>query len=360
MRFVVNLTSPNVTTSLKGGNFRGEPRWERQVTEALLEAGHTVHTIMSGAWSPLETKPSNLIYGITPELASQCVCLAHDFQPNSVPPIFKASLFNMFSIHYFRDIPEKVQEYKNKYGRNLIFTQGYLGSNNERDIIKAVGSDHYEFLGVPGVPSVSMEDNFGKKKLLWISRGIHLHAFPEKENPELIHFINWVKSRMAADPELEFYIVSGLSQRDMDWQGWNCTVEERIFQSKIIQELNPYRNRVKVPVNLDWNEILDLMKNVKLSVSIAPDRWGGPPCEAAAWGIPYLQPDAPAMFEHMAGGYLHAGSIQDKLSMYTRLMDDHSFYREKGDQYRNFVNQHHTYTAFNKRLDEILKSRGIS
>lgn len=357
MRFVVNLTSPNVTNSLKGGNYRGEPRWERQAVEALLEHGHTVHTIMHGAWNGTP-KPDGLHYGL-PADPQNCVCIAHDFQPASVPPIFKASIFNMFSIHYFRDMPEKVDEYKNKYGRNLIYTQGYYQSANERDIIKAAGEPFYEYLGVPGMPKVYEQDNFGKKKLLWLSRGVHLHAFPGKENPDLTPFIEWVLKRMQKDPELEFVICSGLSQADMDWQGWKCTVEERIFESSVMQKLQPVRNRVKVPVNLDWNEILDLMQDVKLSISVAPDRWGGPPVEAAGFGIPYVQMAPPAMFEHMEGGYLVSANQHERLKIYDQLMDDHSFYRTKGDQYREFVRKHHTYEAFNKRLLEILAARGI-
>lgn len=358
MKFVVNLTSPNVTNSLKGGNFRGEPRWERQAVEALLEHGHTVNTIMSGAWTGT-AKPGNLHYGL-PSNPQDFIGMAHDFQPASVPPIFKASIFNMFSIHYFRDIPEKVKEYKNKYGNNLIFTQGYYKSANEKDIIKAVGTSNYEYLGVPGIPKIYEGDNFNKKKILWISRGIHLHAFPGKENPELVTFIDWVISKLEKDPALEFIICSGLSQRDMDWQKWNCTVEERIFQSSIIQKLQPYRNRIQVPIDLDWNKILDLMEDVKLSVSIAPDRWGGPPVESAGYGIPYVHIAPPAMFEHMDGGCLASSDNIHRLKIYDKLMDNHSFYRSEGDKYREFTRKHHTYEAFNKRVLEILSSRGIN
>jgi hypothetical protein len=359
MRFVVNLTSPNVTESLKHGNFRGEPRWERQATEALLELGHPVHTISNGTWSPSNTKPHNLHYCISNELAKEAVCLAHDFQPDSVPPIFKSSIFNMFSTHYFRDIPEKVTNYKNIYKQNLVFTQGYLNSQNEKDIIKAVGKEYVEYLGCPSANKVHYQDNFNKPNLVWLSRGVHLHAFPGKENPELIQFIDWVKERLEKDSNLKFFIITGLSQRDMDWQKWNCTVEERVWQSTVIQRLNSVKSQVVIPVNLDWCEVLDIMADTKLSISIAPDRWGGPPVEAGMFGIPYVAPQDHSLYKHMGAGLLEASHLTDRIKLYTQLMDNHEMYRSHGDLYREFIKNNHTYESFQKQLLSILKKRGI-
>lgn len=359
MKFAVNLTSPTVVDSLKKGNYRGEPRWERQAVEALLEGGHEVYTLMDGSWSPPHTKPGNLHYTVNSNIAKDCVGIAHDFQPASVPPIFKAQIFNMFSIHYFRDLPDKVQEYKNKYGRNLIFTQGYYGTPNEQDIIKAAGQDYYEYLPVPGIPKIHDVDNFNKKRIVWLSRGIHLHAFPDKENPELVPFIDWVKSKLEQDNQLEFFIIPGLGQRDMDWQKWNCTVEERVFQSPIMQRLNPWRSQIKVVCDVGWDEILDIMADTKLSVSVAPDRWGGPPVEAAMYGIPYVSPAHPHCFMHV-GGHISTHAIGDRIRAYDKLFTDHNHYRSTGDSLRNFCRDHYTYESFRNHLMRMLAARGIT
>ena len=145
----------------------------------------------------------------------------------------------------------------------------------------------------------------------------------------------------------------------MDWQGWKCTVEERIFESPIMQILNPVRNRITVAQKMGWDKILQVVSNSKLSITPTSERYGGPPAEAGAYGIPYVTDDRPTMFG-MFTDRLCASSMQERLAIYDRLMDEHTFYRQSGDSYRKFIQTHHTYDAFIRNLFRILSERGIS
>ena len=46
------------------------------------------------------------------------------------------------------------------------------------------------------------------------------------------------------------------------------------------------------------------------------------------------------------------------LDVWDRLLDDDVHYCQSGDAYRRFVDDHYTYAAFVRRVDEICAKRG--
>lgn len=289
MRYLVHVRDSNITKSLADDNLRGESRWERQAAEALVQAGHQVHSDTGGHWK--NNKPDNFHFGIDAKYASETVAITHDFHNRFLNKNYKACIFNIFSTHQLRDNQSLIQKYINQYGNRFILTYGYYNSFSQiEDLLKYVDESAIEFLGAPSAPYVTEEDSFNCKNLIWISRGVHLHTFPGRENPSLERYILWIKQKLDEDKEANFNIISGLTQKDMDWQKWHCTVEQRIFQSPIMQTLQPYRDRIHVIVDAGWKDILELCKKTKLFVSLDLTRWGGPPIESAMFGIPYVSP----------------------------------------------------------------------
>lgn len=361
MRYAVSLRDSKISSSLRKDNVRGESRWERQVAEALIQGNNLVFCRAGGVWLPKQTMPDNFKFGIDASTSTQTVAITHDFIDGLMVPNFKACLFNIYNTHQLRDGGPLIEAYRKHYKDRIMFTHGYYQDQAQVNDLISVGvrPEEIRFLGAPSATQVYEQDNFNKKILLWTSRGIHLHTFPGKENPYLDKYVSWIKEKLETDSELQFVMITGLDQADMDWQGWGCTVEERIFQSPIMEKLQSVKHQIKVLTSLGWDQVLEIMANTKLCVSLDLSRFGGPPIECGMYGIPYVSPVGPTAFMSVPG-YLHTANVDEMLGMYSMLFSDHKLYREYGDAGREHVRKYHTYEAFRIRLAEILAEKGVS
>lgn len=137
------------------------------------------------------------------------------------------------------------------------------------------------------------------------------------------------------------------------------------------------RHRVKIHPSIDWSAVLKIYERTKLCVN-DPTAFGGPPIEAASFGIPQVgvecslwhttdpaaarwrqAPDydglSPAFPEFVGiGGVTFGGtgspSVVDVLDNWHR---DEVSYRKAGDAYRNYVDETYTYASFVRHLDAL-------
>jgi hypothetical protein len=160
----------------------------------------------------------------------------------------------------------------------------------------------------------------------------------------------WILSKLSHDNMLEFHIMFGLS----DFNGHSP--EEAIWSIPSMSLLSRFRDRIKIHGELGWDEVLNLMSKTKLCIAF-PLRYGGPPLEASMFGIPMIgQPDISPFIE--LPEYIGVNYDNDRfMTEIERLYSDHSYYRIKGDAYRNYSNNNYTYSAFLKNLNILTLER---
>lgn len=357
MKYLVNLTSPIITT-LRDGNFRGEPRWERNVVDALLTAGREVHTTRE-VWSSELPKPSNFHDGVNQEWLDDSVFISYgvpkEIFTGYVPPDLKVP----YRIIQYHDGPS--YEYKDtflKYDRekpgSIVATTSFKAWRYKTRLDDVFGSHLVEHVIGPTVPYVDLEcNNFNKKNLLWSYRNFQSYA--EKDATGMHVLMKQISSYMDKDPSLTLTIVAqSLLQDPLDW----------FFGFSFTDQLQKHASRIFIKSNIEWHEMIQLVKESKLIVSPA-EPLGGPPFEAAMFGIPTILESEtnPFIDNHRTPFFpevlmARRGISQEFLSLLDRLYKDESLYRLHGDAYRNYVHNNATYTAYVNQLEQIMTKRG--
>lgn len=379
MRICVSLRDP-APANLKEGNLRSEGRWERQVLEAVLENDRVteVYTVGPG-WAGNHRKYKG---GMKANIANSTVLLAQDWNYNNIRKFrFKAVIVNIFSGPWVEQIKE-VKKYAANIGKKLFFTMGFpvmhrneLGLENWHEGMRmAEGNSHLEkflprnhilLLPVPGAPYVTKDSNFDKKKILWAQRLVFMSQMGT--SPTLL----WSLQQLEKDPSLSLDVLTGWKLDEVkDHVDGNVVYHSSIKKAFWnLEAFAPFgdsvRNRVRIHLERSWEQVLQMYSEAKI-FSTHGRLFGGPPIEAGLHGIPFVGSgktgalcDCPV--------YLHAniegptGNEEDLggVDILDKLLNDRDYYTEIGNAYRDYVEEHYTYAAFNRNLNKILTDRGL-
>jgi len=346
---------------LSDGNLRGERRWERNAAAALLVAGRDVGTPQHVMQKPPNTTWQDVVN------PSDCdLYLAHG-GPNDKCGIntFAAEAPRMV-LNYFgfpgEPLCSEIIQCASHRGRRasgppVVFTVNFRALTSVIEALRRLMSeDMVDWLPTPAVSHVRFDhDPRAQQTLLWAGRGIDLSMDAVCE-----HLWPWVVDRLQ-NSNLQFEILTGMGPTDLDFRKFQGSITDWFWGLAGTEALRPVRERVIVHGWMDWHDVFKVYARTRAVVG-PPQRFGGPPLEAAAYGIPTIGlPNGLSVFHDSFGNvfeeYLSSsrwnGVGPDHLAILDRLLDDEAFFRRSGDAYRNYVHENYTYAAFVKRLDEI-------
>lgn len=366
MSYVVDMRE-TANGRLGDDNLKGERRWERHVVAALLAAGRRTQSSHSN-W----TRPTSPHWGgVTDDLTGKIFLAEAD--PEHVrfrgrPRVFISDAFS----HMTPGCEHEIRNAMQAIGRERVFLTHSFRAHVPQKFLSPDLHDRIRWLPVPAVPNVYWShDSWSQKTLLWSGRAIHLYLM--NALPPVLDLLDWIRARMLEDQELKFEILLGeerVDQAKADWWVWRFAEFERVFKD--------LRSRVIIHTSRSWQEVQQAYARTKLCVNAAM-KFGGPPIEAAAFGIPVActasvsvfhgaDPDAkdpsqtaypsfPEMVSVDAGGgettmdYLGGRRLVDQLDVWFKNGVE---YYHAGNAYRKFVDETYTYAAFLKRLDALL------
>lgn len=343
LHYIAHVTgSPDATGDFKSQNFRGEPRWERNVADALHTNGRLVGTTLPG-WK-------GVACGGTAD-----VSIAHGADSYA----YFAENCRFFINHYYSPPHPKpqahIREQMAQVGpEKVLLTSGFESSGQYRQL-RDLFPRNFAWLPVPAVVDVHREhDGFDQKTLLWANR-----TFIEMTDcyqDAARRLFTWVAEKMKQDPSLLFEVLSGVPVEE----GLEPKMWSRDYFSGPMHDV---RERVIVLPGMSWRDVGAVWARTKLCVH-SPMMYGGPPFEAASWGIPTVgypstspfhdEQERPKFPEYL-GAELHDGAFLGHLE---RLFSDHAFYRMTGDAYREYTAKHNTFAGFVAYLDRLAERLG--
>ena len=374
MKYVVDILTP-ACASLESDNLKGERRWERQAARALLDAGRQVGSARPNIWARPDVPNWT---GHVDNLTGHTLITQAD--PGSVRYRPGASFFLTNVFCGLTDAAEaEIRRAIAEMGRERVFLTHSFQLNVALKRLPGDLHDRIRWLPVPAVPSVHWDaDPFTNKLFLWSARAISFKLIRPLQT--IIDLLDWIRGCLKEDPELRFEVMAAednLQQpADAERYVWSFPVFEQAFRD--------VRSQVKIHPSLPWDEVQRIVARAKLIVN-DPTAFGGPPIEAASYGIPVVGtnfssfhttdpatarwPGAvdagmvwPAFKEFVcvngtALGWGGASSVTtgypltDHLDLWHR---DPDAYRKAGAGYRQFVHDTYTYDVFVKKLDEMI------
>lgn len=340
---------------LSDGNLRGERRWERNAAAALLAEGREV----GGPFHVMRRRPE---YPTWLDVVDPGACdwyIAHGgLNDNCGIDTFAAKAPKLV-LNYFGfpgdALCNEILGASKK--RRVVFTVNFRALTSDLEALRQrMPEGMVEWLPTPAVLRVLFDhDPRGQKTLLWAGRGIDLSMDAVCE-----HLWPWVVDRLQ-NSDLRFEILTGMGPTDLEFRKFRGSISDWFWSLQGTEGLRPVREKVQVHGWLDWDDVGAIYARTRAVIG-PPQRFGGPPLEAAAYGIPTIGlPNFISAFHDSFGNafeeYLSSsrwnGVGPDHLALLDRLLDDEVFFRRTGDAYREYVHDHYTYAAFVRRLDEI-------
>lgn len=377
MKYVVDMRE-TANGALDDDNLKGERRWERHVVSALLGAGRQVASSHAN-W----TRPSTPLWqGVTDDFSGAALITEAD--PDHVryrgrPDAFVSNAFSVMTPSAEAEIRHAIADLGR---RRVVLTHSFQAHVPQKRLPPDL-HDLIRWLPVPAVPHVHWDhDGFFNKTLLWSGRAIHLYLMPPVFKP-VLDLLDWIRGCLQEDHGLTFEILLGeerVDQTTADNWVWRFPAFEQAFRD--------LRDRVVVHTSRSWREVQEVYARTKLCVN-AGMMFGGPPIEAASFGIPvagtasvsvFHTADAaaaepsltalPAFPEYVAAdsGAEVAGTVSVSVfraavagfSNNRRLVDhldawhrNAAEYHRVGDAYRKFVDATYTYASFVHHLDAL-------
>lgn len=358
MRYIVDMRE-TANGSLDDDNLKGERRWERHVIGALLSAGRQVASSHAD-W----TRPSTALWqGVTGDFFGAVFIAEADpehVRYRSRPDAFISNAFSVMTPNAEAEIRGAISE----LGRQRVVLTHSFPAHIPQKRLSPDLHDLIRWLPAPAVPYVHWDYNgFAQKTLLWSGRAIHLYLMPPVFKP-VTDLLDWIRACLLADRELTFEILLGeerVDQAAADHWVWRFPAFETVFRD--------LRNRVVVHTSRTWQEVQAIYARTKLCVNAAM-KFGGPPIEAASFGIPVAGTSTVSVF-HMADASAAEPShtatpafpeyvavsedsgnhrLVDQLDLWYR---DEVEYRRIGNAYRKFVDETYTYAAFVRYFDAL-------
>jgi hypothetical protein len=356
MKYLHHVTAPIITT-INANCYRGEPRWERNAFEAMITSGRLVHTTDSSVWQSSEPKPPNFHNGVNSDWQDDSLLITYGVVQN--PHITQRAKYYM--VQYVDGPDEKHKDLFLRYRGNIVATCSFLSWEYIDRLQNVLGKENVEYVPGPMVPKVYNSDNFNQKYLTWSYR--NFNYFARDKHQEMERLMSWVSEQMNKDKHLRLAITVG------SWDPSQITniktqARDLVLSYSFMNCID--KDRLDVFAQLHWYEMLNLFSQTKLIISPA-EPFGGPPFEAAAYGIPTIVNEETNPFQDkqrnplFSGLIRHPKQIDDSfLNKLTDLYRDHSYYRSIGDNYRDYVKNNATYSAFVGHIDNLCKVRNWS
>ena len=362
-KYLVHLTAP-VTTTFKADNYRGEPRWERNAVEALLLAGKPVHSTTK-IWLSDLPKPVNL-YDMNLDWMDESIQISYGVPHEIHTGVYPAEANPKYRVVQYHDGPtEATKDTFLKYHRNnpgsIVATCCFKSGAYIQKLQNVLGRENVEWTYGPMLPTVfENHDSFSQPNLLWAYRNFCSYADLDPHGMEQL--FGRVAGYMRSNPALRLVILAqphneiSKAALEGDCKAWFLN----LFSAR---EMKVLADRVDVLTNIHWHQVLDIFSKTRLVISPA-EPLGGPPFEAASYGIPIVLERSTNPFVDESGcplfnGLLSAshGFSNEFFNLLDQLYHHQEFYQSHGNLYRSFVKQHATYETYINKLDEIAKKR---
>lgn len=367
MKYAIDILT-RAEGSLEGDNLKGERRWERQAARALLSAERHVGSLRD-AWGAPDTPRWDGVVGVDGRtLITQADPGNVRYRPGADKLV--SNVFCGLTDDAVREIRLAVAE----MGRERVFLSHSFQVHVSLRRLPLDLHDLIHWVPVPAVPNVRHDaDHFTFKTLLWSARAI---AFRLRDPlPSILVLLDWIRSCLAEDPTLKFEVMASeerMGQAEADAYVWGFEAFEHAFRS--------VRDQVIIHPSTAWLDVMRILERTKLVVS-DPTAFGGPPIEAASFGIPVpatkcslfheITPEqamwylADAEYHEkptkgfpelvVIGGFRYGGddphALVDVLDRWHRNADD---YHRVGNACRRYVDETYTYASFVRRLDALI------
>lgn len=367
------------TGRLDDGCLRGERRWERNVAAALLAAGRKVGAHQS-IMIPHPARPDWL------DKVSDtrgCTYIAYGGTNDSglrlgggrVERDAAHYVLNFFGYpgdeacgeiealcrHVGRNNVAVTLNFKWDRGGCADVAPGHAGlATDHARLCDAVGEDLIAWLPTPAVPCVYPEhDTQDSKMLLWANRGVDIVMDASEK-----YLWPWVAHRLARSG-YTLELLTGMSPADIAFREFKGDVTTWFWQLPRVGELRGVRDKITVHGWLDWYDVLAVYGRARAMIG-PPQRFGGPPLEAAAYGVPTIGIPETSSFHDWDGTtfpeYLSSPLVNavtpEHTAILDRLLDEPAFFRATGDAYRTATDHQYTYAAFVRELDALSALRG--
>lgn len=346
MDVAFSVTS-SVERDLTCGNYRGEPRWERNGLASLLKySSHQLFLVNPSVWKM--ARPNNLTLS-PPTNPGNVVSMSH------ASPVFGNWLpgAGKYVIHFYclptQEFINQIECLLIEVGQeNIIITASF--DSVISDLKQIMPKFRIRKLTYPYVEECFFDrNNFYSSKLLWSGRNLLA------EDPSKLRLVfDWVSDKLEEDKNLTLGIMFGFDSTQERAPGSNLSIKDFVVQAEWFNSLRKYLDRVTFYGNMEWFESVELIQSSKLVIQL-PQKYGGPTCEAAAVGIPSVGQPSFSNFDIGADWYLSASSVDDFLHHMERLYTDESFYNDVGSHMRTYVNRYYTFSRFVENLNSILE-----
>jgi hypothetical protein len=357
LNYLVHVTAP-VTTFFNADNLRGEPRWERNVADALISEKRNIHTVWD-IWKSQEPKPENLHSGIVNEWLDNSLMITYGVPQRTHIYDVKAK-YNM--VHYL-DGPDDKTKTEFFSHKNIVATCNFKSWEYFKRLVATLGQENVEWIGGPAVPYViENTDNFNQKYLLWSYRNFIPYATNEPLRMQIL--LSKIRDYLKSDSKLELVILAHAIHQEQQL-AMNSSMKDWFFSYSFTKELKEFQDRIHIKTNLNWHQMIDIFKQTKLIIS-PPEPLGGPPFEAAMFGIPTLVCKDNNPFQESNGTPFFPELLKvnpktignDFLQSLDKLFYDKTFFTKHGNSYRQWVKNNATYAAYVRQVDEITSKRG--
>lgn len=365
LKYLAKLTAL-VTTTFRADNHRGEPRWERNAVDALLTQGKIVHST-NRIWHSALEKPANLYDEIHQEWMDESIQISYGVPHEIYTGHYPDNCDPKYRIVQYQDGPsEQTKDTFLKYDRRLpgsiVATCAFKSGNYLARLERTLGKQNVEWHYGPTVPEIFPDhDSCSQTNLLWAYR--NFCAYAERDPNGMRKLFNKVAGYMKESPDARLVMLVQPSSHanslliNKDCRGY-------FFNFPFTKALTPYKDRVDVLTAINWYEVMEIMSKTRLVISPA-EPLGGPPFEAASYGIPIVLESTTNPFCITGGAKLFPevltaahGISPQFFNQLDRLNSDPAYYRKHGNAYRNFVGQHATYESYVNKLEDIAKQRG--
>jgi len=370
LKYIVNVTGP-IFDRIDGGNLIGEGRWERNVLDALVRDGREVYVVpwknggtytpgQVRVWQSPEPKPKNLKDFCELEDITNTVFISHSPHGYLDIPV-KA---HRYILHWFNgpDAPadKEFRDFSNQNSGSVVATYSFLTRTNH--YLARIDRQNLVHMHGPTVPKIYFDkNNFREEYLLWSSKLLYSWAEDNRMQKFLIKLFTWCCSVMLEDSVLKLVLLFGSAGR-------YTTQEEVInwfWNNPVSQPLQKMKERIVFLNRIPWYQVQETLSKTRLVIT-PHILYGGPPYEAAAFGIPIIMSKQNNPFQSSTHISLFSEVLavddsyhnNDFFIFLDRLYRDESFYISTGSAYRNFVSENASYKAYLVDLDKLCKDRG--